>query len=246
MKILALEFSTAQRSAAVLSWAKKIPTETGLQCDPERTSEKIETGFGSAAVMGLIEGVLGEANVEPEEIDRVAVGIGPGSYSGVRAAIALAQGWQLARGTPIQGISSMESIAAQCHCEGIRGRMHAVVDAQRGEFYTDQYELSIEGCSETGPLRLVTRAEVELLGSKGEMVAGPEITGWFPRARNVFPRAAIVGGIALSKQNFTAGEKLEPIYLRETSFVKSPLVRSAAGSLGDIGGAQNSCHEAGT
>jgi tRNA threonylcarbamoyladenosine biosynthesis protein TsaB len=226
MKILALEFSTVQRSAAVLSWGKTIPAEAGLQCEPERTFEKIETGFGSAGVMGLIDGVLREANVEPEEIDRVAVGIGPGSYSGVRAAIALAQGWQLARGTPIQGISSMESIAAQCHCEGMRGRVDTVVDAQRGEFYTAQYEVSIEGYSESGPLRLATQAEVELLGSKGEMLAGPEITGWFPRARNVFPRAAAVGGIALSKQSFTAGEKLEPIYLRETSFVKSPLIRS--------------------
>jgi len=52
---------------------------------------------------------------------------------------------------------------------------------------------------------------------------GPEVTKWFPgEGRIVFPRAATLGQLALGKDNFAAGETLEPIYLRATQFVKAP------------------------
>jgi hypothetical protein len=38
----------------------------------------------------------------------------------------------------------------------------------------------------------------------------------------VFPRAAVLGQLALGRSDFVAGDKLEPIYLRETNFVKAP------------------------
>jgi len=64
----------------------------------------------------------------------IAVGLGPGSYTGVRAAIALAQGWQLAREIKLLGVSSVEAIAVQAQAEKIFGRVNVVMDAQRNEF----------------------------------------------------------------------------------------------------------------
>ena len=56
----------------------------------------------------------------------------------------------------------------------------------------------------------------------GQVIVGPEVTRWFPSGRIVFPRAATLARLAASRTDFADGESLEPIYLRETTFVKAP------------------------
>ena len=65
----------------------------------------------------MIEKVLAAAKIEREEIEVLAVGLGPGSYTGIRVAISIAQGWQLARGVKLLGIGSAECLAAQAQAE---------------------------------------------------------------------------------------------------------------------------------
>jgi len=101
MKILALEFSSSQRSVAVVQ--------------PGEFHEAV----GSNEPFAMIEDALREAKCEREQIDCIAVGIGPGSYTGIRSAISIAQGWQLARSIKILGISSTECLAAQAHADDI-------------------------------------------------------------------------------------------------------------------------------
>jgi len=100
MKILALEFSSEQRSVAVF--------ENGTVLGEAR-----ETAGKHTQAFGLIEAALAQGGIEREQIDCVAVGLGPGSYMGTRIAIAIAQGWQLARGVKTAGISSGEASARQ-------------------------------------------------------------------------------------------------------------------------------------
>ena len=126
------------------------------------------------------------------------------------------------------GISSAECVAAQAQAENISGRVNVVIDAQRNEFCLAAYEISEAGRKEIEPLRIVTRAEVESRAGAKEQLIGPEVTRWFPNGRMVFPRAAMLGQLALSRNNFAAGNKLEPIYLRETNFVKAPAGRRIA------------------
>ena len=76
MTILALEFSSPQRSVAVLR------TDGAAVA-----AEAIETGGRGTNAFGMIEQVLAEAKIEREQIDVMAVGLGPGSYTGIRAAI---------------------------------------------------------------------------------------------------------------------------------------------------------------
>jgi len=170
----------------------------------------------------LIETALNAAGLERENIDCLAVGLGPGSYTGIRSALALAQGWQLARGTKLLGISSVESLAAQARVEKIHGRINILIDAQRNEFYLAGYEVSASGCREVTPLRLAGREEVLALARAGEMVLGPEVPGEWSAARQLFPDAAMVGQLASQRSDFLPGENLEPIYLRQTNFVKAP------------------------
>ena len=195
------------------------------------TSEAVETGAGGTRAFGMIEDALREAGLEREQIEVIAVGLGPGSYTGIRVALSVAQGWQLASpngGVKLLGISSAECVAAQAQAEKISGRVHVVIDAQRNEFYLAAYDISTADRKEAGPLRIVTRAEAEARAGANERLIGPEVTRWFPNGRMVFPHAAVLGKLALSRNDFVAGDKLEPIYLRETNFVKAPPGRQIA------------------
>jgi tRNA threonylcarbamoyladenosine biosynthesis protein TsaB len=209
MTLLALEFSSPRRSAAlarggsVLAEAVETTTERGTN------------------VFGLIEKLLAETGLARQEIEAIAVGLGPGSYTGIRAAIAVAQGWQLARAVRVLGVSSVESMAAQAEQEKKYGRVHMVVDAQRGEFYLSTWELGADGRREVTPLRIVTAAEIAGLGGNGDLCLGPEQTPAY------YPAAAMIARLASGRTDFVAAEGLEPIYLRETSFVKSPAGRVA-------------------
>ena len=153
MTILALEFSSPQRSVAVL--------QGGADAGPLALGEAIEAGTRSTNALGLVEEALRQAQLDREQIECLAVGLGPGSYTGIRLAIALAQGWQLARPVQLLGVSSAECLAAQAQAEGIFGRVEVVIDAQRNEFYLAGYDLSAESRREIEPLRLVAAAEVQ-------------------------------------------------------------------------------------
>ena len=203
MKILALEFSSPQRSVAVVH------------------AGGFHEVLGSNEPFAMIEEALRDAKLEREQIDCIVVGLGPGSYTGIRSAISIAQGWQLARPIKLLGVSSAQAIAAQAQADGFTGRINVIVDAQRGEIYIAGYDLTESGLREIEPLRISSTAEVSQRAT-GEALVGPEVTKWFPAGKVVFPRAAMVGRLALTRTDFVAGEKLEPIYLRETQFVKAP------------------------
>lgn len=214
MKILALDFSSPIRSAAVLNGDSATACEA-TDSSPGRDMKPF----------ALIESALRQANLEREAIECIAMGIGPGSYAGIRVAISLAQGWQLATGVKLLGISSVQCIAAQAAADGVSGKFNVVIDAQRNEFYLAGYETSNGVAKETSPLRIVTMAEALERGHAGELLIGPEVTRWFPHGQLIFPQAAMLARLASRRTDFVAGEKLEPIYLRETTFVKAPPAR---------------------
>lgn len=217
MKILAVEFSTDQRSVAVIeTGAENIAV---LACATDTESRK---GSG----LGLIQQVLATAHVASHGLDCIALGLGPGSYTGMRGAIALAQGWQLATGVKLAGISTVDVIAAQLAMEGVAGDLIVAVDAQRSEFYRGAYLLRHGRATPVGPLEIVSREVLEQCEAAGARIAGPGMSKIFPRAQDLFPDATVLGRIALERREFVVGEKLEPIYLREVSFVKAPPPRA--------------------
>ncbi len=217
MTILALEFSSPQRSVAVLR------TDGAVTA-----AEVVETGGRGTNAFGMIEQALAQAKIEREQIETIAVGLGPGSYTGVRAAISVAQGWQLACGVTLAGIGSAECLAAQARAEKLFGRVNIVVDAQRNEIYLAGYDVSADGWQEIESLKILPAAEISLRSAAGGCFIGPEVTRWFPGGRVMYPRAAMLAELASRRSRFVPGDKLEPIYLRETSFVKAPPSRIIA------------------
>jgi tRNA threonylcarbamoyl adenosine modification protein YeaZ len=209
MKILAVEFSSDQRSVAALIDGRVCGIAT-------------ERATRTTHAFGLIEQVLAEAELEKEQIECLAIGLGPGSYTGIRSALALAQGWQLARPVKLIGIGSVECLAAEAHAQGWFGKLNIIIDAQRNEFYQAVYNVSITGYQETESLKLATLDQIQARYLSGEVMIGPEVNRWFKDGRILFPDAAVLGMLAARRTDFMPGEKLEPIYLRETTFVKAP------------------------
>lgn len=215
MKILAVEFSTDQRSVAVL--------DAGVVLGSAE-----ETATRSTPAIAMITRALAQARLERECVECLALGLGPGSYTGIRTAISLAQGWQLAMGESklkLLGVSSLDCLAAESQARGWLGTIHCVVDAQRQEVYLASYEIGPKEIKLKLPLRLAPVSEVVYLESEGEVIVGPEVNRWVSAGRQLVPTAATLGKLAAQRKDYLAGERLEPIYLRETTFVKAPSPR---------------------
>jgi len=207
MTTLGLEFSSEQRSVAVA-----------------RDGSAMAAGGRETRAFAMIEEALEQARVRREEVECLAVGVGPGSYTGIRIAISIAQGWQLARGIRLLGVSSAECLAEQAKERGLSGIVRIVIDAQRGEFYLAQYQISKAGVQLSEPLRIVSAKDVAPDAQK--VLVGPDVSTFDSNAIRMFPEAAALVRLAVHRNDFIAGEKLEPIYLRETTFVKAPPPRT--------------------
>jgi tRNA threonylcarbamoyladenosine biosynthesis protein TsaB len=214
MMILSLEFSSNVRSVAV--WPNGSPAEAQVQvtAEDERRSR--------IHPLALIERALREAGVDRSEVDLIAVGLGPGSYTGIRSAIAIAQGWSLGSTCKISGIPTVRALAAQAVEAGIQGLFHIVIDAQRDEFYVADFENAGPAQEERKELRIVTRLELHAL--TGTLI-GPSLKALGLNGMDLFPVAAMIARIAKRTGDTCAASDLVPIYLRETAFVKAPPAR---------------------
>lgn len=192
------------------------------QRPPVKLAEAIQAGAGGTNALHLVEKAMTEAGMTREQIEVIAVGLGPGSYTGIRVAVSLAQGWQLARGVKLLGVSSAACLAAQAQRERIFGRVNVMIDAQRNELYLASYEISAQGWQEVRPLRIVSRAQMNSQAGADEIWVGPEATRWLPQGKNLYPSAATLGRLVSARNDFVRGDQLTPIYLRETAFLKAP------------------------
>jgi tRNA threonylcarbamoyl adenosine modification protein YeaZ len=202
MKILALEFSSLVRSVAVANGERIL-------------GRAAEQGSRDTKAFALIDSALKQAAFAREQIECVAVGIGPGSYAGIRIAISIAQGWHIARGVKLLGISSADCVAAQFHERGERGVLNVVIDAQRGELFAARYEFGAEW-KMVSDFALLDTAEQQRRSNAGESMVRPDVDV------SVAPDAAMIARLASTHASFRAGPELEPFYLRKAEFVKAP------------------------
>lgn len=212
MTILAVEFSSNQRSVAVARRGTVL-------------ARVDETGGRTAHALTMIDRALASAQLERESITCLAVGRGPGSYAGIRAAIALAQGWQLATGVQLLGISTVDCMAAQASASGITGRAAFAIDAQRDEFYLATYELADGRYQPVVPIHIASFEQVVSETASEPLFVWPELQPRWAGSRALAPDAAVLARLASTRTDFVAGADLEPIYLREASFTKAPPLR---------------------
>jgi tRNA threonylcarbamoyladenosine biosynthesis protein TsaB len=220
MNLLAIETATERLSLAV--------SVAGVV--HERT---LDAGQRHAElVLGEIDALLAGAGLRVGDLDGIAYGAGPGSFTGLRIACGVAQGLAAARALPVIGVGTLAAIAAAAAAT----RVVACLDARMGEVYHAAYEKQ-HGClHEVIPPGL----------HRPEAVPLPEGEGWngcgagFAAYREtlvlrhgsrlaavdpaIFPSAAAV--VRLAAPRFTAGEGVRPaaalpFYLRDRVALKT-------------------------
>jgi tRNA threonylcarbamoyladenosine biosynthesis protein TsaB len=119
-----LGLDTATASTAVAVWAPGGP-EVERRDDPPLGARPAHAG----RLLELVEEALAAADADWDAVERIAVGIGPGSFTGLRLGIATARGLAQARDLPLVGVSSLAALAAGGSADV------AVIDARRGEVF---------------------------------------------------------------------------------------------------------------
>ena len=119
-----------------------------------------------------IDAALAEHGVAREDIACVAVGRGPGSFTGVRIAMATAKGIASALEVPLVGVSSLDAVAWNAWAAGERGPLSVVADAMRKEVYPVRYLLN-----DTGIERLEADRVVKAEDAARELAAEGDLSG---------------------------------------------------------------------
>lgn len=164
-------------------------------------------------LMGIVDRVLKHADMKLAMVERIAVTIGPGSFTGIRVGVAAARGFALALNIPTVGITTLETMAA-AQREKTPGRpVLAAMDAKRGEIYLQSF--SADGAALDEP-RAVTIEEAKIIAATfaGEITGSatpllkPDATG---EHANEFP-ISIVARLGAAAD--PGSGKPKPLYLR--------------------------------
>jgi tRNA threonylcarbamoyladenosine biosynthesis protein TsaB len=200
--------------------------------DGEATYERraADVRAQSALVLPMIDAVLADSGLRLRALDALVVGRGPGSFTGVRLAIGVAQGLAYGAGLPIIPVSDLAMLAQGALGDAGAARVLACLDARMGEVYWCTFRRGPDGLA--SPLheeRLSTPSQVEFGGPDAVVGVGP---GWasdpmlrarlgpalaaceparLPHARDALALATPLwrAGAAL------APEQVLPVYLRE-------------------------------
>ncbi|QDH70813.1 tRNA (adenosine(37)-N6)-threonylcarbamoyltransferase complex dimerization subunit type 1 TsaB [Marilutibacter alkalisoli] len=232
MKILALE--TATEACSVALWLDGEVVER-FQIAPRRHAELALPWAGE---------LLAEAGIARSQLDAIAVGRGPGAFTGVRLAIALAQGMALALDRPLLPVSTLAALSmracAPCPPLPLAGegrgegrhdgqRILAAIDARMGEIYVAAFERRDGEPVLLDGERVLPPADVVLPGGEGWHGVGTgfdALDGALQRhlggrlasvAAQELPHAADVarlGAAAFARGEAVAPEQAEPAYLR--------------------------------
>lgn len=102
-------------------------------------SETIGRGHAER-LMGMVEAAMREAGLAFRDLDRIAVTIGPGSFTGVRVGIAAARGLALVVGCPVVGIGTLAALAGKARVIAGARPVLAALDARRSEVYAQAFD----------------------------------------------------------------------------------------------------------
>ena len=128
MNLLAFDTSTETLSVAVASGTAVL--EHTAAGGPQ----------ASASLIPAIEDLLARSGLTLAALDAIAFGRGPGSFTGLRTAAAVAQGLGFGAGVPVLPIDTLLAVAEEAHAASGATRVVAVLDARMGEVYSAAYE----------------------------------------------------------------------------------------------------------
>lgn len=168
------------------------------------------------ALMPMIVAVLADAGIAFAALDRVAVTIGPGSYTGIRVGLAAAKGIALARGIPLIGVTTLEAVARAARPEQAAGPILVVIETKRADLYVQPFDAALRptaAASAVGP-DVVDVPDGALIAGDGAARLRPRLATRHDvtfAAGDGIVDAAVVAAIAAERS--PAGP-VSPLYLR--------------------------------
>jgi tRNA threonylcarbamoyladenosine biosynthesis protein TsaB len=211
MRVLAIDTSTEALSIA-------LRTEQGTR------ERGLETARGHAEqILSLIDAVLGEAGVQLSQLDGIAAGVGPGSFTGVRISVAVAQGLSFGAGLPVVPVTSLEALAFPAIETGA-AHVIACLDARMGEIYWGCFAAdAARGLRALGSLQVAAADRVRLPSADRYRGVGRGFTAYpglaaLPgvdvdaRSASALPNAADMA--RLGALRLAAGEGVDPADLK--------------------------------
>lgn len=183
--------------------AVTVAVHDGRMVLAERTT--VDARRHTELVAPSIVGVLVEAGVSRTDLTSIAVGIGPGPFTGLRIGLVTARTLGAALRIPVHGVCSLDVIAAEA---AVPGRSVVVTDARRKEVYLAEYT---DGKRTGGPV--VDKPDV-LATDRPAAGAGASLySDRFPNPiPPEYPSAAVLAGLVVSGQADTV--EPDPLYLR--------------------------------
>ncbi|MFC5496765.1 tRNA (adenosine(37)-N6)-threonylcarbamoyltransferase complex dimerization subunit type 1 TsaB [Caenimonas terrae] len=142
MKLLAFDTSTETMSVGV--------------ADGTRSWRHVGKGgpLASSALIPAIQALLAQAGFGLRELDAIAFGHGPGSFTGLRTACAVAQGLAFGAGVPVLGIDTLMAVADEAREQAGCTSVVAVLDARMDEVYAGAYQFDAGGWTRRGAFSL--------------------------------------------------------------------------------------------
>jgi len=163
--------------------------------------------------------LLAGAGLKAAELDAVAFGAGPGSFTGLRIACGIAQGLAFARGLPVLGVSSLEAMAEECGAP----RVVACLDARMGEVYYSALEKRGARWEEVVPALCVAPAAAPRPPGEGWVGCGNGFAAYGAMGLRLVYAEVHPGALALARlaaPRLAAGQGVDaaraaPNYLRD-------------------------------
>ncbi len=131
-------------------------------------------------LLAMADELLASAEVAWSAVDRVAVGVGPGTFTGLRVGVATARGLAQSLSAELVGVSSLRALAAPALAAqpvpaGARGAVLAVIDARRREVFAAAYASEDGAAHElTSPIALAPRELPDVIAAAERAAASPE------------------------------------------------------------------------
>ncbi|POP44852.1 tRNA (adenosine(37)-N6)-threonylcarbamoyltransferase complex dimerization subunit type 1 TsaB [Superficieibacter electus] len=228
MRILAIDTATEACSVALWNDGK---TGAHFELCPREHTQRI---------LPLVQQQLSDGGVTLADLDALAFGRGPGSFTGVRIGIGIAQGLALGANLPMIGVSTLMTMAEGAWRKTGATRVLAAIDARMGEVYWAEYQRDEAGVWHGEETEAVLKPEVVNARLKNLSGSWATVgTGWaawpdlaqdsgltltdgemlLPAAEDMLPLACQL----FSRHQTVAVEMAEPIYLRnEVAWKKLP------------------------
>jgi tRNA threonylcarbamoyladenosine biosynthesis protein TsaB len=226
-----------------------IPAGREPVCSPVPDAERLlGPPAHSAELLPLLAGLLERAGCEWDDVGAIAIGVGPGTFTGLRIGVSTARALAQGLGVPLHPVSSLEALAAGLAAEATPGRpLLPLIDAKRRQVFASLYQAGEPLRLEWGPLAV---AGEDLMGRVRQVRQTPLAAGdWALESRSTLEAAGIevpasesglhaVSALQICRLGMAidpvAPESVNPVYVRvpDAEVTRSARINDPEGSSG--------------